>query len=201
MISSSSATIEMLKGVVDKVAFFYCKRDEDDRRNQQKILLSLVKQFACPASGTGIHMAVRDAYTKEHQDPYARGALTTEAGLTLLTSLVESYQTPVIVLDALDECPPESRCFILEDFLSLIKKSKRTVKILISSRHSLDIEDCLQNSPHVCIEARDNAEDIENYVKTEIALRVRDRRLLRGKVSQDLIEHIQRVLLRDANGM
>jgi len=146
-------------------------------------------------------MAVRDAYTKEHQDPYARRALTTEASLTLLTSLVESYQTPVIVLDALDECPPESQCFILEDFLSLREKSKQTVKILISSRHSLDIEDRLQNLPHVCIEARDNAEDIENYVKTEIALRVRDRRLLRGKVSQDLIEHIQEVLLRDANGM
>jgi len=74
--NSSSATIEMLKGVVDKVAFFYCKRDEEDRRDQQKILLSLVKQLACPTSETGIHLAVTDAYTKEQQDPFSRDKLT-----------------------------------------------------------------------------------------------------------------------------
>lgn len=118
-----------------------------------------------------------------------------------MASLIGGYQDPVIVLDAPNGCPPESRVFILEDFLSLIAKSNRTVKILISSRHSLDIEDRLQDLPHVCIEARDNAEDIENYVKTEVALRVRDRRLLRGKVSQELIEHIQEVLLGGAKGM
>lgn len=200
-INSSSAVIEMLKEIVDKVAFFYCKRDEDDRRDRQKILRSLVKQLACPASGTGIYLAVRDAYTKDQQDPFARHTLTIEASLTLLASLIEGYQNPVIVLDALDECPPESRVFILKDFLSLIAKSKRTVKVLISSRHSLDIEDRLRELPHVCIEARDNAEDIENYVKTEIAMRVQDCRLLRGKASQELTEHIQDVLLGGAKGM
>jgi len=97
--------------------------------------------------------------------------------------------------------PQISRVFILEDFLSLAAKPNKTVKILISSRYSLDIEDRLRDLPHVCIESRDSAEDIENYVKTEIALRVQDRRLLLGKVSQELTEHIQDVLLGGAKGM
>ena len=48
LILPKSATIDYLKEIVDKVAFFYCKRDEHDRRDREKILLTLIKQLACP---------------------------------------------------------------------------------------------------------------------------------------------------------
>jgi len=73
--------------------------------------------------------------------------------------------------------------------------------VFISSRHNLDIETRLQDLPHVCIEARDNAEDIENYVQKELAMKIQDKRLLRGNVSPELRKHIEEVILRDANGM
>ena len=199
----SSATIEKLKGTVDKLAFFYCKRDEEDRRDRNKILLSLIKQLASPANGTGIHTQIMDVWNAEQKDPSARKQIPADASLKLLLSILESYQNQisVLIVDALDECSKESRKFILKDLLFLIAKSNATVKVFISSRHSLDIEDRLRDLPHVCIEARDNAVDIQNYVKTELTLRIEDGSLLRGKVSQDLRTHIEEVLIAGANGM
>ena len=43
---TSSATIEQLKGTVDTLAFFYCKRNEENRRDRNKIFLSFIKQLA-----------------------------------------------------------------------------------------------------------------------------------------------------------
>jgi len=187
---------------MDKVVFFYCKRDEEDRRDRQKIILTLVKQLACPlATDTGIYTEALEAYKKEQKDPSSRCQLNTKDSLRLLNQLLTHYKHPAIVLDAIDECPEETRGFIIEDLRSILDNAKNPVKVFITSRHSLDIEDRLQDLIHVRIRAQDNAEDIENYVTTELAMRIKNKRLLRGKISLELKELIKEVLLRDANGM
>ena len=90
---------------------------------------------------------------------------------------------------------------IIDDLRSILDEATHPVKVFIASRHSLDIEDRLQDLLHVRIEARDNAEDIENYVTKELALSVEKKKLLRGKISPELKQHIKDVLLRDAHGM
>ena len=206
---SRSATIEYLSGIsygfdarIDKVVFFYCKRDESNRQDRQKLLLALVKQLACPpATDTGIYTEALDAYDQERKDPSSRRQLSIKDSLRLLDKLLTRYQHPAIVLDALDECPEETRGLIIEDLQSILDDAKHPVKVFIASRHSLDIEDRLQDLLHVRIEARDNAEDIENYVTKELALSVQNKKLLRGKISLELKQLIQDVLLRDAHGM
>ena len=141
------------------------------------------------------------AYKNEQKDPSSRKTLSVDACLKLLPSLLGYYEHAVIVLDALDECSKECRGSIIRDLLSILKKSKRPVKAFISSRHSLDIENRLRNFPNVSIEAKDNAEDIENYVKSELTQRIEDQELLQGHVSEGLRCHIEEVLQRDANGM
>lgn len=141
------------------------------------------------------------AYKNEQRDPSARRHLPVESCLKLLSNLLEHYEHVVIVLDALDECSKESRGLILSDLLSILKESKRPVKVFISSRYSLDVEVRLRNFPNVCIEAGDNAGDIENYVKSELTRRIENMELLQGHVSMELREHIEKVLLRGANGM
>lgn len=141
------------------------------------------------------------AYKNEQRDPSSRRNLPVESCLKLLSNLLEHYEHVVIVLDALDECSKESRGLILSDLLSILKKSKHPVKAFISSRYSLDIEVRLRNFPNICIEARDNAGDIENYVKSELTRRIENTELLQGHVSMELREHIEKVLQRDANGM
>lgn len=183
-----------------EVAFFYCKRDEGPRRNRHQILLTLLKQLACPDTET-IYVQVLDAYNEEQKDPSSRKELSMKAVKDLLMKLLGCHQVPVIILDALDECSKDTRSDLIGDLLSFVKNSSCTVKILVSSRLSLDIEDSLQNSPHVRIEARDNAEDIKRYVETELDSRIKSRKLLRGDVEPSLKQHIQEVLLRDAHGM
>ena len=162
------------------------------------ILLSLIKQLACPPNKTTIYTDALHAYENEQKDPSARKNLPVNMCLKLLSNLLDYYEHPVIVLDALDECSKESRCLILSDFLSILKKSKHAVKVFISSRHSLEIEDRLQNFPSICIEAKDNAEDIESYLRSVLTRRIEDREL---HISLELRQHIEEVLQRGANGM
>ena len=203
LILPRSATIDYLKQVVDKVAFFYCKRDEHERRDRLKILLTLIKQLACPndSSKFSIHTDALEAYRKEQLDPCARRNLPLNTSRTLLAQLVEHYQHPVIILDALDECSREERGVILQDMLSILQKSTCPLKVFVASRHSLDISDHLQGLRHICIQAQDNAKEIENYVKTELRLRVQDKKLLRGIVSRELKKRIRKTLIWGANGM
>jgi len=203
--SSRSATIEYLNALTqfDKVAFFYCKRDEADRRDREQILLSLIKQLASPPNDLEGRICVEawDAYYKEQKDPSSRRHLSFDSSVTLLGHLVECFDHAAIVLDALDECSEEVRGHLIQSLLSLMGKAKCPLKVFISSRHNLDIETRLQDLPHVCIEARDNAEDIENYVQKVLTLAIQEKRLLRGKVSQELRRCVEGVILRDANGM
>ena len=92
----------------------------------------------------------------------------------------------MVILDALDECSKEIRTHLLRGLLSIVRKAKYPFKVFIASRHNLDIENYLRGLPHVCIEAKDNAEDIENYVRHELTLAVEEKRLLRGNLSQEL---------------
>ena len=195
---------------MDKVAYFYCKRDEADRRDREKVLLSLIKQLACPpdpagnirdAGHTHICAVALEAYNKERKDPSSRNQLNFDSSLNLFGHLVECFAHPAIVLDALDECSQEVRGFLLQGLLSVIRKAKCPLKVFIASRHNLDIEDHLRDLPHVCIEARDNAEDIENYVQQALTLAIQNKQLLRGRVSQELRKYVEEVILRDANGM
>ena len=211
--SPSSATIDYLNGRgiprFDKVAFFYCKRDEADRRDRVTIFLSLIKQLACPpdqidinsCAGTRICAAALEAYNREQKDPSSRRQLSFDSSLDLLGHLVECFAHPVVVLDALDECSQEDRGHLVRGLLSVVSKAKCPFKVFICSRHNLDIENRLRDLPHVCIEARDNAQDIESYVHQQLTIRVQDKTLLQGNISQELSKCIEDVLLRDANGM
>jgi len=170
-------------------------------------LLSLIKQLACPPANlrsrgqNRICAEALEAYNKEQEDPSSRNQLNFESSLNLLGHLVECFEHPVVVLDALDECCEEVRSHLLRGLLSVIRKTKHPFKMFICSRHNLDIENHLRDLPHVRIEARDNAQDIENYVRQQLTVRIQDKRLLRGKVSSELRKHIEEVILRDANGM
>ena len=161
-----------------------------------------MKQLACPPdTDTGIYREALEVYKKEQKDPSSRCQLSVQDSLQLLGQLLKYYKHPVIVLDALDEYPEETRRVIIGDLRSLLDNASHPVKVFIASRHSIDIEDRLEGLPHVRIEARDNAEDIENYVTKELALSVQNKSLLRGKVSAELKQLIKDVLLRDAHGM
>ena len=138
--------------------------------------------------------AALEAYNKERQDPPSCDQLDFDSSLTLLGRLVECHEHPVVVLDALDECPQEVRIHLLRGLLPVMGNAKCPLKVFIASRPNLDIEDYLRDLPHVCIEARDNGEDIENYVQQQLTLAMQEKTL-------ELRHSVEEVILRDANGM
>jgi len=87
------------------------------------------------------------------------------SGVNLLGHLIECFEFRVVVLDALDGCPEEVHRDLLRGLLSVMRKERRPHKVFIASSHSLDIEDNLWDLPHICIEAKDNGQDIEKYVR------------------------------------
>jgi hypothetical protein len=60
------------------------------------------------------------------------------------------------VLDALEECEPDSRWQLIKMMEDLLSKSKRPIKIFISSWPDGDIRDSFLSWPNIEIQATDN---------------------------------------------
>ncbi|KAI0429867.1 hypothetical protein F5Y09DRAFT_356571 [Xylaria sp. FL1042] len=109
---------------------------------------------------------------------------------------VNLHQKTTLVLNALDEYEPNTRKKIIGMIESLLAKSRRPLKVLISSRPDRDIRSQFLDKPNLEIQATHNQEDIRKYVNTEIVNHGhwKDMRV-------DLQEEIVTVLLEKIQGM
>lgn len=78
------------------------------------------------------------------------------------------YEKTILVLDALDECEPDSRSRLIETIEFLLSHSERPIKVFISSRPDRDIRRRFINTPNIEIQARHNEADIQRFVDEEI---------------------------------
>ncbi|KAJ5115972.1 hypothetical protein N7456_000320 [Penicillium angulare] len=145
-------------------AYFFCNRDEFDRRTSVPIIQSLVRQLATTDSIDGsIRKSLQNAWEKSKTDKTVLGRSDCQS--QLLESFT-AYSTTFIILDALDEVDREELRIILADIRKAMSNTKNKVKIFISSRPEIGISHGL--CPTMTIEARNNSEDIKNYVEGEI---------------------------------
>lgn len=86
----------------------------------------------------------------------------------LLESL-NLYPKTTLVLDALDECDPDSRDRLMEAIDFLLSESKRPLKLFISSRPDEDIRVHFLARPNIEIQAKDNEGDVKKFVNERIA--------------------------------
>lgn len=75
------------------------------------------------------------------------------------------------------------------------------VKVFVSSREDEDIARLLKSRPQIGVGAKDNKDDIERFIKTEIRRRINDGELLAGEVSEELEKYIVDTLIARADGM
>ncbi len=175
-------------------AFFYCNRNEEERRKPLSVLRSYVRQLSTAVRNPG-HM--RKQLQDLCRDAKLKGSdLGFELCKQQLLELMNCYPKTILVLDALDECEPESRWRLVEMIEDLMSKSNRLLKVFISSRPDGDIRELFTSRPNIEIQATDNQEDIEKFVNGEI---VRHHRW--NKISPSLWEEIVRTLLRRSSGM
>ncbi|MCJ1360834.1 MAG: hypothetical protein MMC33_010843, partial [Icmadophila ericetorum] len=119
---------------------------------------------------------------------------------TLILALLE-HNPATIVIDALDECIPACRYEILKTLDNIIQKSASLVKVFVSSRDDNDIVCRLNDSPNVIIHASDNGKDIERFIHFEVEKGIKDKRMLRGDISDELKNRIITTLAKGAKGM
>ncbi|KAF8246975.1 hypothetical protein K440DRAFT_661713 [Wilcoxina mikolae CBS 423.85] len=173
------------------VVYFYCNRNEHERRDPTRIAQTIVKQLSLQFHG-GLPNQIVEEYNKRSKDGFSAGSFRFDECQALINSLLGLYRRTTIVIDALDESNPEERENLLEGLKTLINSSPRVVKIFVSSRDDQDIALELRGVPNMYIRATDNQDDIERFITRELET---NKKLLRTVISDDLKLKIKRTLV------
>ena len=99
------------------------------------------------------------------------------------------------------ECDSAGQYELLVALNFILKQSANLVQIFISSRDDGDIVCHLVDSPNVFIRANDSELDIGRFIHTKMDQAIRERRMVKGKVSEHLKARIIKTLLHGAQGM
>ena len=174
---------------------------EPERASPDTILRSLVRQLACLTSDGPILEPIRELYESRERNGFAAGPLTLEESTALIIQLSQERPLTTIVIDALDECDLSSRGDLLDALSRILQDSCSLVKILVSSRANVDIVCHFSDYLNLKIEASRNQGDIEYYINLQVHNLIDRKKLLYGKISEELKQTIKRVLREQAQGM
>lgn len=184
----------------EKLAYFYCNRAEESRRNPESILRTLVQQLT-QTNGLDIQEAVVEIYNKRKEKGQASSPLSLQECQELLIKLVDAYSQTTICLDALDEVDSTVRIRLLKALKLAIDKSKKPLKIFATSRNDVDILHQFTMFPRIDVQPDDNGNDINKFIKTTVESAVADAQLLHGDVTDQLKFVICDVLCDRSKGM
>lgn len=161
----AARTVESLQSQ-SEAAFFYCSTHEDARSN----LLGILRTWAW-------QLLEKDPslLNKVDQIRSTSAGLIISEVMNILHHLLERVQTPVFILDGLDECKFDS------DEMSTIIASLNA-RLVIFSRHYRSIIDCLKPLSHMVTHLRvteeHNRSDIDDYLAQEVPkLNLNDKKL------------------------
>jgi Cdc6-like AAA superfamily ATPase len=147
-------------------AFFYCNRNETERREPLSMLRAFIRQLSTiNYQSHSIQKCIKDFYNEcrlKASEP------TMGDCKELLLELVNIYPRTTLVVDALDECEKHKRFELIETLDHLLAKASNPVKIFVSSRPDGDIKERLKDRANIEINATDNQDDISIFVNSEI---------------------------------
>ncbi|QRV94576.1 Reverse transcriptase from transposon X-element protein [Ceratobasidium sp. AG-Ba] len=168
--SIATSVCKRLDGIRYLAASFFCKRDDSERRDPQKVLTTIIFGLAvcCPS-----YAAVLGSVLEE--DPMLAGSPMQVQFEKLVRAILGSPNLVtcdvqhVIVVDAVDECADEGRRQLL-DYIVQISILVPWLKIIITSRPNADIKDFLGRASQPLYETRDvykfsAGEDIRLYIE------------------------------------
>jgi hypothetical protein len=182
------------------MAYFYCNRAEENRRNPECILNTLIQQVI-QIDDKQLLKPVVDIYRNREQKGQKSSSLTLQESQELLIKITDIYSQTTICLDALDEVQREIRSHLLKTLRLVIEKSKNLVKIFATSRNDPDILQQFSIFPRIDVQPEDHASDIHKFIKSKIEHAVTDKDLLFGTVDGDFQREICDVLGTRSKGM
>ncbi|KAL9051027.1 MAG: hypothetical protein Q9206_004856 [Seirophora lacunosa] len=171
-----SSTIEFLKKHAKSedvgLAYFYCDYKELRKQEPSKLLCTLLCQLARQRKSVFQRL---QAFVQERcKDNPAAVPIHDELRGNFSNFLEGAFKQVILVVDAIDEST-QRKCMIGD--LKTFQKKCPFIKVLVSSREELDIAQAFKSFPHVKINQSDVAEDIESFVKAEVAARIQEKEL------------------------
>ena len=186
----------------ERLAYFYCNQAEENRREPQSILNTLVQQLSQTESGMNkLLKPVVDIYRDREQRGQRSSCLSLVESQELLVQLTDIYPQTTICIDALDEVETETRLLLLKALKNIVEKSKNPVKIFATTRMDIDILRQLEMFPRIELQPDDNISDINRFVETKLQSIIDDGLLLEGDVPDELKVEICDVLCKRSKGM
>lgn len=185
----------------EALAYFYCKQGESRLSEPESILRSIVRQLSSKATGPELQRPTIVAYEHSTTKNKLDDGLGIQQCVSLIVELVDLNLQTTIVIDGLDECINHTRHDLFRALRTIVKTSSTLVKIFLSSRNDDDVELEFKRVPTISIDERDNAADIELYVRTEVDRCITERLLLKGKMDNVLKELVISSLIERAGGM
>jgi len=186
----------------EKLAYFYCNRAEENRRNPESILNTLIQQLVQTESeDTKLLKPVIEIYEEREKKGQQSSRLTLTESQELLVQLTDIYPQTTICIDALDEVDHRIRIQLLESLKHVMEKSKNLAKIFATTRMDTDILLQFEMFPRIELQPDDNVGDINQFVETNIQSAIKGKRLLHGIVPSDLEAEICDALCERSKGM
>jgi hypothetical protein len=169
-------------------AFFYCNRNEAERREPLSVLRAFIRQLSTTSSEKhSIQKRLKEYYSDRR---IKASQFTTEDCKELLLELVNIYPHTTLIIDALDECEKHKRLELIETLDHILAKASNPIKIFISSRPDGDIKERLKDRANIEIDATKNQDDVSSFVNAEI---VKHRRWknMPAKLQARIVETLQ----------
>jgi hypothetical protein len=161
-------------------------------------MLSILKQLSCKNDNTPVLPPVA-AKWHERLSQGSEDRLDLEECIDVILELTME-RPAIIVIDALDECQKETRSGLLEGLDRITQEAGHLVKVFVSSRRDSDIRNHFRKTPKLEIAARDNSQDIADYVTSELGKKIATGKLLNGQPSGELVADIKDKLTEQAEG-
>ncbi|KAI5842272.1 ankyrin repeat-containing domain protein [Tricharina praecox] len=185
-----------------RVAYFYCNRAEENRRDPESILNTLVQQLAQTAEDDKLLTPIIDIYKEREKKGQRSSWLSLTESQDVLVQLTDEFpQTTIVCIDALDEIDDTVRIQILLSLKYIMEKSKTAVKIFATARMDTDILWQFKMFPRIELQPEDNVSDTNRFIETTIDTAIDEGRLLHGVVPRELKVEICETLCERSRGM
>jgi hypothetical protein len=201
----SSTIIEDIRAMrragLASLAFFYCDFREDRKKELRGLLSSFLAQLYHQSDS---YFDILSKFYSEHdkgsRPPSDDALVGCLKDLLKLPGLAPVY----LVVDALDECPNSSvvrspRAKVLSFIEELVKTQIRNLRVCVTSRPELDIQDVLDRLIFRSVSLHDESgqkRDIEDYIKSVINTRPKI-----GRWKEEHRKLAIDVIIEKANGM
>jgi hypothetical protein len=174
------------------LAYFYCLYQEESRDSPESIMRALVKQMCLAYPGMNLPTPLLSLYEEREKTGHSSGPPKLKESEDLIVKLSKGVWKTTIIIDALDECNPQTRGGLFNALKRIVSLASN-IKIFVTARNDGDIDEKLRGFLNHYIHSVDNTEDINKFIDTEIERRCRpddleygERSLLGGEAPPEL---------------